>query len=130
MHFVLYVSFCSTANSEGIDQANSCTSSSNESVSSPPVWNTDNHNKYPADSPQKSKRGEHQVLKIFITNNIVFKHSCCVSQTILSCTMQLIYFRLLLFAFTTCFSRIWPSSGVLLPKTVTLYGISRFFYHI
>ncbi|XP_023728012.1 rho GTPase-activating protein 26 isoform X3 [Cryptotermes secundus] len=45
------------ANSEGVDQANSCTSSSNESVSSPPVWNTDNHNKYPADSPQKTKRG-------------------------------------------------------------------------
>jgi hypothetical protein len=63
MHFVLYVSFCSSANSEGIDQANSCTSSSNESVSSPPVWNTDNHSSFPADSPEKSKRGKHQVLK-------------------------------------------------------------------
>jgi hypothetical protein len=63
MQFVLYISFCSSANSEGIDQANSCTSSSNESVSSPPVWNTDNLSSFPADSPQKSKRGKHQVIK-------------------------------------------------------------------
>jgi hypothetical protein len=35
-------------------------------------------------------------------------------------TMQLIYFHRLLHTFTTCFGRMWPSSGVLLPKTLSL----------
>jgi hypothetical protein len=39
--------------------------------------------------------------------------------------MQLIYFLLLLLTFTICFSHIWPSSGVLLAKTVSLCGISH-----
>ncbi|XP_069680472.1 rho GTPase-activating protein Graf isoform X5 [Periplaneta americana] len=45
------------ANSERTDQANSGTSSSNESVSSLPVRDFNNHNNYAPISPQKSKRG-------------------------------------------------------------------------
>jgi len=45
------------ANSERTDLANSGTSSSNESVSSLPLRDVNNHNNYAAVSPQKSKRG-------------------------------------------------------------------------
>ncbi|PSN31567.1 hypothetical protein C0J52_15952 [Blattella germanica] len=44
------------ASSERMDQANSGTSSSNESVSSLPIRDINNHNNYPI-SPQKTKRG-------------------------------------------------------------------------
>lgn len=60
---MLYLSFCPSANSERADQANSGTSSSNESVSSLPLRDVNNHNNYAAVSPQKSKRGIYQVLK-------------------------------------------------------------------
>jgi hypothetical protein len=60
-------------------------------------------------------------------NNIAFRHPVALiysSQTILfSSTMQLIYFFLLLFTFTTCFGRTRPSSGVILPKTLSLCGV-------
>jgi hypothetical protein len=55
----------------------------------------------------------------------ILKGTLHSSQTTLfPSTMRLIYF--LLFTFTTCFGRIWPLSGVLLPKTVSLCGISHF----
>jgi hypothetical protein len=83
--------------------------------------------------------GRNWILKYYLVelqakldHNTVFKHPVYSSQTILfMSTMQLIYFLLLLlFTFTTRFGRIWPSSDVLLPKTVSLCGISHFFYNI
>jgi len=62
--FMLYLPFCLSANSERTDLANSGTSSSNESVSSLPVRDINNHNNYAAVSPQKSKRGIYHVLRI------------------------------------------------------------------
>jgi hypothetical protein len=63
LHFILYLPFCPSANSERTDQGNSGTSSSNESVSSLPLRDVNSHNNYAATSPQKSKRGIYQVLK-------------------------------------------------------------------
>jgi YbbR domain-containing protein len=60
---MLYLPLCPSANSERTDQANSGTSSSNESVSSLPLRDINNHNNYAAISPQKSRRGIYQVLK-------------------------------------------------------------------
>jgi hypothetical protein len=53
--------------------------------------------------------------------SFVFKHPVLLmyfSQIIPPSTMQLIYFLPLFFTFTTCFGRIWPSSGVPLPKLI------------
>ena len=63
---MLYLPFYPSANSERTDLANSGTSSSNESVSSLPLRDINNHNNYAALSPQKSKRGIYQVLRIFL----------------------------------------------------------------
>ena len=65
--FMLYLHFCPSANSERTDLANSGNSSSNESVSSLPLRDVNNHNNYAAVSPQKSKRGIYQVLRILLT---------------------------------------------------------------
>jgi hypothetical protein len=62
-------------------------------------------------------------------HNFVFKHPLALiyySHAILPSTVQLIYF-LLLFIFTS-FGRMWPSSGVFLAKTVSLCGMSHFYY--
>ena len=64
--FMVYLPFCPSANSERTDLANSGTSSSNESVSSLPVRDINNHNNYAPASPQKSKRGIYQVLRILM----------------------------------------------------------------
>jgi len=66
LSFMLYLPFCPSANSERTDLANSGTSSSNESVSSLPLRDINNHNNYAAVSPQKSKRGIYQVLRILL----------------------------------------------------------------
>lgn len=64
--FMLYIPFCPSANSERTDLVNSGTSSSSESVSSLPLRDVNNHNNYAAVSPQKSKRGIYQVLRILL----------------------------------------------------------------
>jgi hypothetical protein len=69
----------------------------------------------------------------FGTYEIYLKDECMsditLLQTIPPSTMQLTCF-LLLFTFTTCFGRVWPTSGVLLPTTVSLCGIFHFVFHI
>jgi hypothetical protein len=73
--------------------------------------------------------GRHVTIVI---NNIICKHPVALIQLFTGYTSvhnATYFFLLLLFTFT-CFGRIWPSSAVLLPKTLSLCGISYLFYHI
>jgi hypothetical protein len=66
--------------------------------------------------------------------NIVFKPLVALIYTLhklyLRPQRNLFIFLLLLSNFTTSISRIWPSSSVLLAKSISLCGISHFLYHI